>query len=401
MVSTEIHETGVEYIERGKAGELVKILFCGTMVPEKIEYEVKDISAAGNRFQNNMIGNLKQMGHEVVCCTYLGMDIPEKESHTLRQRSVAGGQEHYVQKGGKILRSILEYRRLVRKAMDDTETVICYNITYAWLMLPVWARKKRNKSIVILADYSESVSYKNPLMKMYARMQRQSMRRFDTVVGLSPNIRRKLRKEQRFILMEGGIDRALLDAFRYRPHRKGQPVVILYSGLLSQVTGVDMLLEAMHQIKRQDICLVITGKGDLEQEVRQAAAKDERILFKGHLAYEEYVKQLQGADILVNPRNMDLPENQNNFPSKIMDYLASGKRIISTRFAGWERFQENIVFCDCDAQALGACMERALDIAADEAAVFRANRKMAGQFEWGVQLGRVLEQGIERSQHVL
>ena len=371
----------------------MKILFCGTMVPEEIEYQVKDISAAGNRFQNNMIRNLEGMGHEVFRCTYLGMNIPEEAEDALRQRGAASEQERYVQKGGKILHSILEYRRMARKAMSDTEVVICYNITYAWLMLPVWARKKRNKSIVILADYSGSVSYRNPLMKFYAWMQRQSMRSFDTVVGLSPNIRRKLRKEQRFILMEGGIDRALLDAFHYQPHRAGQPVMFLYAGLLSQVTGVDILLEAMRRIRRQEIRLIITGKGDLEEEVRQAAAEDERILFKGHLAYEEYVKQLQGADILINPRNMDLPENQNNFPSKIMDYLASGNRIISTRFAGWEKFQENIIFCDCDAKSLTECMMHAADSKADEAAVFRANRKTAAQFEWGAQLERVLERG--------
>lgn len=370
----------------------MKILFCGTMVPEEIEYQVKNISAAGNRFQNNMIRNLKEMGHEVVCCTYLGMDIPQEADRALQQRNASGGQERYVQKNGKILRSILEYRREARKAMDDTETVICYNVTYAWLRLPAWARKKRNKSIVILADYSGSESYRNPLMKFYARIQRQSMRRFDTVIGLSPNIHHKLRKEQCFMLMEGGIDRALLDAFRYRPHREGQPTVFLYAGLLSRVTGVDILLEAMRRIGRSEIRLVVTGKGDLEEEVRQAAAEDERILFKGHLAYEEYVEQLQEADILVNPRNMELPENQNNFPSKVMDYLASGKMIISTRFAGWERFQESILFCDCDVQALGACMERALDMSVDAAAVFGANRETAGQFEWQTQLKRVLEQ---------
>lgn len=371
----------------------MKILFCGTMVPDKIEYEVKDISAAGNRFQNNMIRNLKEMGHEVVCCTYLGMAIPEEAGCALRRRSAACVCECYVPKEGKILRSILEYRRVARKAMDDTEAVICYNITYAWLRLPVWARKKRNQSIVVLADYSEGVSYRNPFRKFYAWLQRQSMRRFDTVVGLSPNIGSKLRKGQRFIVMEGGIDRALLETLRYRPHREGQPTAFLYAGLLSRVTGVDILLEAMCRIKRREIRLVITGKGDLEGKVRQAAAGDERILFKGHLSYEEYVEQLQEADFLVNPRNMELPENQNNFPSKIMDYLASGKPIISTRFAGWERFQENIFFCDCDVQALGMCMEQALDMPVDESAVFEANRETAGQFEWQTQLKRVLEQG--------
>lgn len=373
----------------------MKILFCGTMVPEEIEYQVKEISAAGNRFQNNMIQNLEEMGHEALRYSYLGMDIPRGQARELERRSAVNAHEVYVRKDGKLLRSILKYRRMVRKAMDDTKVVVCYNITYAWLSLPVWARKKRNKSIVILADYSEGASYRNPLMKLYARMQGRSMRHFDRVVGLSPNIRGKLKKRQRFIQMEGGIDRAFLDAIQYRPHREGQPVTFLYAGLLSRVTGVDLLLEAMERSRRQDIRLILTGKGDLEEAVRQAAAADGRIEYMGHLSYSEYIERLQEADILVNPRNMELPENQNNFPSKVLDYLTAGKRIISTRFAGWERFQENICFCDCTAQALRACMESAADEAGDEAAVFRVNRERAQQFEWKAQLKRVLEEERE------
>lgn len=362
---------------------LKKILFCGTMVPEKTEYQVRDISAAGNRFQNNMIRNLEKAGYEVVSCSFLGMDIPDKIKKDLK--------ENYVYKEKGLLKGIWDYYRLLQRTMGDTEIVICYNIIYAWLFLPLLAKKRHKRSIVIVADYSESVGYRSMAGKLYARFQLWSMRRFDAVVGLSGNIKDKLRKKQRFILMEGGIDEKLYDFFSYKPHEEGNPVIFMYSGLLNHVAGINILLEAMKQVKRQDVRLLISGKGELEGEVEEAAKKDGRICYLGHLPYEEYVQKLQEADVLINPRNMNLPENRNNFPSKIMDYMASGKSIISTKFAGWERFVENIWFCDCNEQAIKACMEYAIEELAKGDEVYKRNREKAKQFEWKVQLKRVLE----------
>ncbi len=356
----------------------MKILFCGTMVPEEIEYQVKDISAAGNRFQNNMIRNLKRAGYEVTSCSFLGMNIPDSVKKQLKG--------NYVFKDSGLLRGIQEYSGLIKRTMSDTETVICYNIAYAWLILPLMAKRRHKRSIVIVADYSESVSYKSIAGKVYAGLQLWSMRQFDTVVGLSENIKDKLRKKQCFILMEGGIDEELYNAFSYRPHKKGAPIIFMYAGLLNHVTGVNLLLDAMKQVKRQDIRLWISGKGELEEAVRAAAKEDDRICYLGHLPYEEYIQKLEEADVLVNPRDMSLPENRNNFPSKIMDYLAAGKMIVSTRFAGWERFEENIVFCENGEDCLEVCLEMVMD----QRKVFQKNRERAKQFEWGIQLKRGL-----------
>lgn len=359
-----------------------KILFCGTMVPESAEYQVKDISAAGNRFQNNMIKNLERAGYEVVSCSFLGMSIPEKI-----KRQLCG---NYVFKENGLVKGIKDFHLLLHRTMSDTETVICYNIAYAWLFLPLMARKMHKRSIVVVADYSEGISYESISGKLYAKLQLWSMRRFDTVIGLSGKIKDKLRKKQRFVLMEGGIDEELYDSFVYRSHEEGAPITFMYSGLLNHVTGVNLLLDAMKQVERQDIRLWISGKGELEEAVKTAAEEDDRICYLGHLPYEEYIRKLQEADVLVNPRDMSLPENQNNFPSKIMDYLAAGKVIVSTRFAGWEMFEENIFFCGDSVNDIGEYFEHVKERLPEEKIVFKRNREKAKGFEWSVQLKRLL-----------
>lgn len=364
------------------AGMCEKILFCGTMVPESTEYQVKNISAAGNRFQTNMIKNLERAGYEVVSCSFLGMDIPNDIKRKLNG--------NYVFKEKALLKAIWDFYGLLKRTISDTETVICYNIAYAWLFLPLIAKRKRKRSIVIVADYSESVSYKSLSGKLYAKLQLWSMRRFDTVIGLSENIKGKLRKKQKFVLMEGGIDEELYNAFVYKPHAEETPITFMYSGLLNRVTGVNLLLDAMKQVKRRDIRLWISGKGELEEAVKAAAEEDDRMCYLGHLPYEDYLRKLQEADILVNPRDMSLPENQNNFPSKIMDYLAAGKAIVSTKFAGWERFGENICFCDNSSTELKDCLEYAEKYLSETEKRYMGNRKKAEHYKWSEQLKRVL-----------
>lgn len=362
----------------------MEILFCGTMLPEEIEYQVKNISAAGNRFQNNMIKNMKRAGYQVVSCSFFGMRIPKE--------LLRGWQGNYVLKENRLLKAVWDFHGLLKRTMSDTDVVICYNIAYAWLFLPFISKRKRKRSIVIVADYSESVSYKSLSGKLYAKLQLWSMRRFDTVIGLSENIKDKLRKKQKFVLMEGGIDEELYNAFAYKPHVEGTPITFMYSGLLNRVTGVNLLLDAMKQVKRRDIRLWISGKGELEEEVKAAAEEDDRICYLGHLPYEDYIRKLQEADVLVNPRDMSLPENRNNFPSKIMDYLAAGKAIVSTKFAGWERFEENILFCGNGVEGLQECLTGMERRQVEEKDVFRLNREKAKQFEWKRQLKRVLEE---------
>jgi len=395
-----------------------KILFCGSSVPNEIEYQIKDISAAGNRFQNNFVDNLTDLGNAVEVLSFIGVPILDNiksellnpvTTEIMRATKTSGlGSDFidqsikrtYLFKQDSTYGAIKNYHKQLKKKLGNCNTVICYNVIYAWLTLPFMAKKAKVKSILILADYSGPECFSNIARKIYAYLQLYTMRRFDVVVGLSDNIESKLTRRQRFVLMEGGIDQSLLDYFGEDSQNELIPIVVtkksetilMYSGLLSEVTGVNLLLEAMALIKNPDIRLVITGKGDLEYMVRSACKLDKRIIFKGHLQYNEYLKCMKEADILINPRNMDMPENQNNFPSKIIDYLAAGKVILSTRFAGWKKYRDNIFFCDSTGEIIARNIEYLLKINDKVSGnVYEVNRKTASGFEWKTQIKELLE----------
>ncbi len=367
----------------------MKILFCGIMVPEEIEYRVKDISAAGNRFQNNVIKNLEMLGHEVITVSYVAVPIPEGIRKTLQDTE---SRRYIIRKSAEwkeTCRAVINCRRTVENLVKTVDSVICYNIFYSYYFLPWMARRHLKKNILILADYSGPESFKSLGRKVYARLQAKILQKYDTVMGLSANTEKRLKKGQQFILMEGGIDQEFYDCFAFRGKETDGPIIFMYSGLLSRVTGVDLLLKAMEANRKKNIRLVITGKGNLEQLVRDAAQRDGRIDYKGHLAYKSYIEELQNADILVNPRNMGLPENQNNFPSKILDYLATGKSVISTKFVGWEKFEENIKFIEMEE------MEKIFFGTGNTEEEFLRNRKFIKGYLWQNQLRRLLGENCE------
>ena len=105
--------------------------------------------------------------------------------------------------------------------------------------------------------------------------------------------------------------------------------IFLYSGTLGIWGGVKILLDAMTLIKRNDFELWISGASDLS-EFKKAAQKDNRIKYLGLLTDDQLRNTYQIADVFLNPRPVNKFGNQNNFPSKLFDYLSWKKPIIST-----------------------------------------------------------------------
>ncbi len=368
-----------------------RVLFVGTQVPNELEVKSRWISAAGNRFQNNLIDNMKDNGYVVETIGFLGVNPGEEEKNRLLEGSFGPWTGVCVEDGinGK-LRAVLHFRRMLKKRLYDNDYVVCYNILYAWLSLPIWAKRCKCKSVAVIADYSGPECYKNPVRKLYAGAMKRCFRRFDTVVGLSENIQDLLRRRQRFLLMEGGIDRRLYAFFRDRTDPDHLVYTVLYAGLLEKVTGIDLLLEAVKKLPPSiPLQIIFTGKGSMEYELKKAAEEDSRILYKGHLPYDEYLKVIKEADVLINPRNMNLPENQNNFPSKILEYLCSGKPVISTRFIGWEKFP-HFLYCDSNPNKLAEAILQGRELIEHRAELFEKSRKMAESFLWEKQIQKML-----------
>lgn len=351
-------------------------------MPSTYENQIEGCSVAGNRFQNNLISELS-IKHTVYVLSYLSYEIDERIVEELQHLS---GNTEYIYGRKSRVSSLARYRKAVHSKLTQVDQFISYNPSYAWLYEAVNANNRGVKSILILADYAPSKSCRGLLHKIYSMVQMHDIKRYKKVVGLSESSRDIVRKDQGFVCVEGGLAR---ETFDYFSKFKGDSSKkrFMYAGTLKKANGVDLLLNAFLEYNDPESELWITGSGPLKHIIETYSTRDKRIIYFDKLEYPDYLEKLEETTVLINPRNMGFPENTYNFPSKIIEYLATGKTIISTKFPGWKRFEKHVIFCEDSIEGIKRAIIKAMQATEVE---WRNRREYAQSFLWENQIHKIL-----------
>jgi glycosyltransferase involved in cell wall biosynthesis len=132
--------------------------------------------------------------------------------------------------------------------------------------------------------------------------------------------------------------------------------IFFYSGSLSKWGGAKLLVDAARLINLTNFEIWISGAGDANSLIRYIN-NDRRIKFLGLLTEDELNQAYDAATVFLNPRPADLPRAENNFPSKLFDYLGWGKPIISTWTPGLsEDYRSVLHVVDNDPNAFASAM---------------------------------------------
>ncbi len=119
-----------------------------------------------------------------------------------------------------------------------------------------------------------------------------------------------------------------MDATQY-PQIKEIKCEFLISGALAyQISMLPMLLEAFTELPQYT--LHITGNAPDKELVDKYTSKYKNIIYHGMVSYDEYIQILHNTPFLLSTRNPDSPENQCNFPSKIIEGLLHNRILLST-----------------------------------------------------------------------
>lgn len=134
-----------------------------------------------------------------------------------------------------------------------------------------------------------------------------------------------------YVILEGHADIAMAAKEPSRD-RKRKPRVCLYAGGVSAQYGLRNLVEGFRQADLPDTELHIYGPGDYVEELKGNA--DPRIVYGGMLMSSEVVEKEMEATLLVNPRPTNEEFVKYSFPSKTMEYMASGTPVLTTVLPG-------------------------------------------------------------------
>jgi len=196
------------------------------------------------------------------------------------------------------------------------------------------------------------------LKRLDVHLVKAALARCDGVVALAPALAADFAPGRPVLLLEGIID--LTDPPVRQPS-SSQPPRLIYAGGLTRSNGVDLLVEAIETIGTETR-LTTYGAGELSTWIAARAAVSDRIDHPRLVTRTEVMHSYGSADLLIQPRPVTHAAAAHSFPSKLLEYLASGTPVLSTGLAGIpDEYRPYVYWIDDDgASGLARAVETVL-----------------------------------------
>ncbi len=230
-------------------------------------------------------------------------------------------------------RRIKKQLELAIKNTNEESVIYVYGVHTPFLQAVCKIQHSDIKTCLIVPDLPEFMSgNKNPFYLLAKKLDKIlidfCIKKFDSFVLLSPFMKERLPiGDKPWIQMEGIFQNTLLTEVIEKEKFK----TILYTGNLGKRYGIELLLDAFSLIKSDDYRLWIRGNGETLAEVKERAKKDPRIIYFDQMSKIELLKLQKKATLLVNPVSPKQEFTRFFFPSKTMEYLASGTPTVMFR----------------------------------------------------------------------
>jgi glycosyltransferase involved in cell wall biosynthesis len=335
----------------GAAAARLEVAFVGSVVPTELGWTTHGFSPAGNRFQLGMLEFLSRGSgmdiHPFVALPHAAwpgdravlvrgrraeLDGTGVQATLLPYLNVRGPKEASV--AASLFAHLARWARASSSA--GPRALLVYNV-FSPMALPVLAvaRAWRVPAVAIVADLPFGYRLRGArgvLERLDVRAQLASLRRFDGLVVLTPHVAAEYAPRVPWIRMEGAIHPADADAVAEPPRGTPGERAVMYSGMLNEMNGIGLLLDAFARLQGPEWRLWLYGGGALARRVKAAAERDPRIVFRPweQVPAEEMRRRLREAAVLVNPRPSSHRANRYSFPSKLLEYLVSGTPVVST-----------------------------------------------------------------------
>ena len=104
---------------------------------------------------------------------------------------------------------------------------------------------------------------------------------------------------------------------------------LVHTGALDKWRGLGFMVEVIRACRRKDVRFIFCGKCD-KVAMHHLLGDDPRVDVRGFVSDEELTDICRSADAFLNVRDPKEGDNILNYPSKVPQYLAWGKPVVST-----------------------------------------------------------------------
>jgi glycosyltransferase involved in cell wall biosynthesis len=389
----------------------IELAYIGCVVPDTPEFRNQAFSRAGNMFQSNLLGGLKDAGMEpslVLSCRPLPAYPSSRTvvAHASRVSLSCGipitllpilniTPLKQIFLGFSVLLRLLCWGWKHRDA--STRVVYTFNLTVPPALFTLLAaRLIRAQAVASVNDINvpgETVP-RTWTWRLDYNLHKLLLPRFDALVVVSRDIIDDFAPGVPYVRVEGGIVPEMVAPVPpdIMPVQR-DTFHVVFAGGMEAVNGVEPMLQAISRIKGERYRFIFAGSGPLADAVRRTALEDPRIIYRGFLNLSELQPIYAQADVLINMRLTMKMRSRYFFPSKLMEFLASGTPVISTCSGHVEQEFGNLLFLlkDETPQGLVDAIHKVEEVSRERRLAMgrKAREYMLRNKTWRAQAGRV------------
>ena len=221
------------------------------------------------------------------------------------------------------------WKTLTLAKTDSTVIVDVLNRTTAFFAL-LAAKLRGVRTVGIITDLPDMLGGGG----LYLKMANYVIRHCDAYVLLTEAMNGYIGNPGKpYVVLEGHADISMGEK-KPSLERKVTPRIVFYAGGVSKQYGLGHLVEGFRLANIPNAVLHIYGPGDYVKELQEIAAADDRVFYGGMLMNYEIIEKEMDAALLVNPRPTHEEFVKYSFPSKNMEYMASGTPVLTTVLPG-------------------------------------------------------------------
>lgn len=253
-----------------------------------------------------------------------------------------------------IWQMIATYFAICREVRKGSAVVICdvLNASIA-LGASIAAKHKKIPCIGIVTDLPELMV--TGVNQKHVKAVEAIIDKCTGYVFLTEAMNEKLNLTHKpYVIIEGLCDANMIRSEKKKTESKTVRKC-MYAGLLDARYGVKMMVEGFLRADLPRVELHIYGNGPYAAELTKVAQEHSNVVYHGTVMNDIVIQAELEADLLINPRPTHEEFTRYSFPSKNMEYMATGTPVLTTDLPGMPEEYKQYVYLLKDETEDGVC----------------------------------------------